>query len=180
MSSKIRPEPTEQLADMREHWEAARKALDSDRQYRQARKDMCNTLLREAKYYIRAASDIFERNPDLKGGDSFRAFEASLRVAFRNMQLALRDPAVVIGTPVWRKRVKGGEKRALERWGKREAINEKYKRFARRRDGLGDFSKPADIYDEFVGECRDDGLDPPLPKTFRNKIAEFRAKLGLE
>ena len=144
--SKLWTDSAEQLADMRERLEATRKDLDSNRQYRQARKDMCDALLREAEHYIRTAAGILERNTDLKGGDSLVAFKACLRVAFRDMQLALRDPAVVIGTRAWERQVERGHKGADKRWGDRNELNELYAKYALRRDGLLDLSLPGDIY----------------------------------
>lgn len=178
--SKLWTDSAEQLADMRKHLEATRKDLDSDRQYRQARKDMCDALLREAEHYIRTAAGILERNPDLKGGDSLVAFKACLRVAFRDMQLALRDPAVVIGTRAWERQVERGHKGADKRWGDRNELNELYAKYALRRDGLLDLSLPGDIYESFAGDCRDAGIEPPEKKTFRNRLAEVRSELRMK
>lgn len=173
-------EPDEQLAEMRENLFNARKYLETDKQYRQARPELVVRLLSQAEVYIKHAAGMFERNPELSG-DAFMGFDACLLVAFRNMQLALRDPAVVIGTGEWERQVEKGKKGAAVRWGdsdsgapRGEVLNEIVRRLLRNRP-----EEPyAELYDEFCSDCEADGLKPPGQKRFENLASTVRKTLS--
>lgn len=171
-------EPAEQIEDMRQRLEATRKALETDKQYRMARPEITGPLLREAGHYIEQAAGILQRDPELKGA-FFIAFKASMRVAFRDMQLALRDPAVAHGTPKWLHLKESGTSGAKARWGDRRDLKELYSRYAVKRDELG-LSKPSELFWSFVGDCDDAGIEPPKEKTFRNQLALVRKERGLK
>jgi len=163
-------EPGERLAEMRQNLLNATKYLETDKQYRKARPELVVRLLSQAEIYIKHAAGMFERNPELSG-DAFIGFDACLLVAFRNMQLALRDPAVVIGTDTWESRVKGGKAAAAILWAdsdsgapRGEVLNEIIRRLLRNRP-----EEPyAELYDEFCSDCEADGLKPPGQKRFEN------------
>ena len=171
-------EPAEQIEDMRQSLEATRKALETDKQYRMARPEITEPLLYEAENYIKQAAAILRRNPELRG-DSSIAFKASMKLALRDMQLALRDPAVVLGTPKWLHLKKIGKEGADARWGDRSLIKDLYRRYAVRRDDQG-LSTPSELFCSFVGDCDYAGIEPPKEKTFRNQLALVRKELGLK
>jgi hypothetical protein len=171
-------EPAEQIEDMRQSLEATCKALEKDKQYRMARPEITEPLLYEAENYIKQAAAILQRDPDLKG-DSFIAFKASMRLAFRDMQMALHDPAVAHGTPKWLHLKESGKKGADARWGDRRLLNELYLQYAARRDAFG-LSKPSELFYSFVGDCDVAGIEPPIMKTFRNQLAAVRKENGLK
>ena len=171
----------EQIADKREQLQATREALGTDKQYRMARPEMIEPLLLEAESYIGQAERIFKRNPNPKlTGDPSTAFKACLRVAYLNMILALRDPAVTLGTERWLHLKKSGKKGADARHGDSSVINDLYARYARKRDGLGSLTRPTDIYNSFFGDCEAAEIEPPILKTFRNRLALKREELGLK
>jgi hypothetical protein len=173
-------EPGERLAEMRQNLLNATKYLETDKQYRKARPELVVRLLSQAEIYIKHAAGMCERNPELSG-DSFIAFDACLLVAFRNMQLALRDPAVVIGTGEWESQVEKGKKGAVVRWGNSdsgaphgEVMNEIVRRLLRNRP-----EEPyADLYDEFCSDCKADGLKPPGQKRFENLASIVKKTLS--
>jgi hypothetical protein len=164
---------------MRERLESVREALDSNPQYRRARPRAVAALLGEAESCIKQANAIFQRKPKLSG-DAFVAFDRCLKLARRDMELACRDPAVVLGTIYWRQQTSRGKKGAAVRWLDQGIINELYRKYAKHQDGLGGLSLPGDIYESFAGDCRDAGIKPPLKKTFRNRLSEVRNELNLK
>ena len=172
-------EPSEQLAAMQQNLNATAEALQNDTLYRQANIERVNRLLLEARSQIKQAKGIFEREPNLKG-DSFIAFRACLLAATRGLQLARVDAAIVLGTMYWELQSGKGKVGANARWGGRDQLNQLYERYAHYRDGLGDLSRPSDIYDSFEGDCEEAGITPPEKKTFRNRISNTRHELGLK
>ncbi len=171
-------EPAEQIEDMRQSLETARKLLETDKQYNQARPEITEPLLREVELYIKQAAGILQRDPELRG-DSFIAFKASIRLVFRDMQLALRDPALALGTERWLHLKESGALGAKARWGDRSFLNELYLRYAVRRDDQG-LSMPGELFWSFVGDCEDAGIEPPKRKTFGNQLALVRKEHGLK
>jgi len=172
-------EPGEQLAEMRQNLSNARKALETDK-YRQARPKDVAAFLKQAETYTGYAADLFERNPELSG-DASIAFDACLWVAFRDMQLALRDPAVVKGTVAWENQVKGGDATADILWPESdsglprgEALNEIVRRLLRNRP-----EEPyADLYGDFCSEFEASGLKkPPGQKRFSDIASAVRKTL---
>lgn len=86
-------EPAEQIEDMLQRLEAARKALETDKQYRMARPEQTGPLLSEAGLYIKQAAGILQRDPELRG-DSSIAFKASMKVNGRNRPILLKNSFV--------------------------------------------------------------------------------------